>query len=223
MTTAVQNTQRHKDTTMQQLNVLVVESDNGAANAAIAALQASGHRTHRCHPEHAASFPCNGFGADDACPLREHAIDVAITVRTHGDVDPTEREAGLLCAREHDIPIVVVGRTQRDRFARFAATFVDRSAEVVSTCEHAARPGSNLDANVRVPEPEVVAAVSAIVQTECGPTTAAEVEIVQEGADVIVEVRGEVPLRLRRLVANRIIGRVHNTSRSIASIDVAYR
>jgi hypothetical protein len=201
---------------MQQLNVLVVESDNGAANGAIRELVESGHRAFRCHPEHSASFPCNAFRADETCPVRDANIDVAVAVRNHGHETPTEREAGVVCSIDRDIPIVVVGGIAPKSLSHFSALIIPSGSSVVEACEHSARR------DAPTIDPVATEVVSAIVETECGPTAAHEVEVLRNGPEVIVEVLCEVPLRLRRLVANRIIGNLRQTEREISEINIAF-
>ncbi|MGZ4690569.1 MAG: hypothetical protein ACXWAY_13165, partial [Acidimicrobiia bacterium] len=62
------------------MEVLVVESEPGAAAIAIAQLEAAGHRVARCHEPGSRAFPCAGLDPG-RCPLEEDAIDVVLTVR----------------------------------------------------------------------------------------------------------------------------------------------
>jgi len=121
-----------------QLNVLVLESERGAADRAVRELNAAGHTVLRCHDEGAPSFPCVGIADQSECPLRAHAVDVALTVRTRPRSQPAPHEDGVRCALVNRIPLVVAGPSVLDPFEQFEARVLDRMADVVAACEETA-------------------------------------------------------------------------------------
>src|SRR5205807_4199387 len=64
-----------------KLKVLVLESDQGAADVAREELTAAGHVVLRCHEPGAPAFPCNALAKDQRCPLDAADVDVALDVR----------------------------------------------------------------------------------------------------------------------------------------------
>jgi hypothetical protein len=120
------------------MDVLVTESDPGAADHAIARLEAAGHRVQRCHEQGSRAFPCAGLSG--TCPL-EGGIDVVLDVRARTRSWPTPLEDGVSCALRQRVPVVVAGRSNLNPFAEFGALADD--GDVVAACEaaaHAALP-----------------------------------------------------------------------------------
>ena len=120
------------------LNVMVLESDAGAADAARSALTAAGHEVLGCHEPGARSFPCVGIEDQSKCPLRSHSVDLALTVRTGHRSQPTAHEDGVRCALMHRVPLVVVGPPVLDPFEPFQARVIDAGDDVVAACEEVA-------------------------------------------------------------------------------------
>jgi hypothetical protein len=120
------------------LEVLVLESEPAAADAAIEALTAAGHSVHRCHEPGAPAFPCRALTNDD-CPLARGTVDVAITVRARPRSVPGALEDGVSCALQHRVPVVVSGRVARNPYDEFATAVIDSSDDVVDAVESAAR------------------------------------------------------------------------------------
>ncbi len=118
------------------MDVLVVESEAGAASIAVAQLEAAGHRVERCHEPGDGAFPCAGL-ATGRCPIEHGAIDVVLTVRPRPSSRPSPLEDGVICALRRHVPVVVAGRTKRNPFSDHAATLA-RVDEVVDACERAA-------------------------------------------------------------------------------------
>jgi hypothetical protein len=120
------------------LNVMVLESDPGAAEKAIHALTDAGHVVLRCHDPGAPAFPCRGLIEPSDCPLRSHAVDVAVTVRARHRSEPTTSEGGVTCALMHRIPLVVVGPRVPDPYERRETRVLDGTVDVVRACEDVA-------------------------------------------------------------------------------------
>lgn len=118
------------------LEVLVLESDQGAADAAIQKLAAAGHRVVRCHDPGAAAFPCHALQTERNCPLRARTVDVALTVRARPRSQPSLLEDGIVCALKRHVPVVAAGSTVLNPFEPYAA--VVAGDDIVAACEQAA-------------------------------------------------------------------------------------
>lgn len=103
------------------MEVLVVESEPGAAAIAIAQLEAAGHRVTRCHEPGQRPFPCVGLDPG-RCPLENDAIDVELTVRARTNPRPSPLEDGVTCVLRHHAPVVAAGRTTINPFAQYSVT-----------------------------------------------------------------------------------------------------
>jgi hypothetical protein len=122
------------------LDVLVIESQPGAADHAADALTGAGHRTHRCYGPDEWGFPCQGVRDPASCPI-EGGIDVAVLVRPRLMPRPTELETGVSCALRAGIPLVEQGPEALDPFAPWVAarvpttggSFVDACTEAAET------------------------------------------------------------------------------------------
>ena len=119
-------------------DVLVVESEPGAARAATAELTAAGSRVHTCHRPNDEAFPCVGLVNAKACPLVAD-LDVALLVRDPASGQPTLREDGVRCAIRAGLPLVelndgptspfsawVTAHASQGRVARDVEVAVDR-------------------------------------------------------------------------------------------------
>ena len=120
------------------LNVMVLESEHGAAEAATRDLQAAGHTVLTCHEPGTAPFPCRGVMEASTCPLRSHDVDVALVVRQGARSQPTMDEDGVRCALVQRVPLVVAGTRVLDPYDDFATRAIDGSVDVVAACREAA-------------------------------------------------------------------------------------
>ena len=120
------------------LNVLVVEDECGAADEAIRELTGAGHTVLRCHDPGAPAFPCRGLVEASTCPLRSHAIDVALAVRAEVSTRPAPSEDGARCALMSHVPLVVAGPSALDPYAGLETVVLNRTFDVVESCEQAA-------------------------------------------------------------------------------------
>jgi hypothetical protein len=116
------------------MDVLVLESERGAADSTAEQLEQGGHRVFRCHEPGAPVFPCRALAGEGPCPLADPGIDVAVTVRTHPDVQPSLREDGVACALRARVPLVVAGDDIVNPYEEWAAEVV-RDGDVVGACE----------------------------------------------------------------------------------------
>jgi hypothetical protein len=120
------------------LNVLVLESDPGAASVAREELEGAGHTVRMCHEPGCAAFPCNALRDDRACPLAGEPVDVALDIRRGTRTEPTIREDGVACAVREHVPLVVAGTTTFNPFAEYATETCEDALDVVAACERAA-------------------------------------------------------------------------------------
>jgi hypothetical protein len=120
------------------LNVMVLQSERGAAYQAALELTQAGHVVLRCHDPGASAFPCRGVEDQSSCPLRSHTVDVAVTVRSRPRSQPAPQEDGVRCALMHHVPLVVAGPTVLDPYEGYEARVLDRTADVVGACEEVA-------------------------------------------------------------------------------------
>lgn len=120
------------------LNVMVLESERGAADEAARDLTEAGHVVLRCHERGAAAFPCRGIEDQSSCPLRSHHVDVALTVRSRPRSQPAPQEDGVRCALIHRVPLVVAGPDVLDPYDGYEAHVLDRAGDVVGACEEVA-------------------------------------------------------------------------------------
>ena len=120
------------------LNVLVLESDPGAATIARHELEGAGHTVRMCHEPGCDAFPCNALRDDRTCPIVGQPIDVALDIRRRPRTQPTIREDGVACAIREHVPLVVAGPTMFSPFAQYATEMSDDTCDVVAACERAA-------------------------------------------------------------------------------------
>jgi len=120
------------------LNIMVLESERGAADQAALDLTNAGHVVLRCHDPGAPAFPCHGLDDQAQCPLRSHTVDVALTVRSRPRSQPAPQEDGVRCALMHHVPLVVAGPAVFDPYDEYEALILDRTADIVGACEEVA-------------------------------------------------------------------------------------
>jgi hypothetical protein len=196
------------------LDVLVVESHPGAADAAAAALEASGHQVHRCHDAGSAAFPCVGVADPGACPI-DGAMDAALVVRRGIVPQPTEYEQGVGCAIRAGVPVVEEGSDVLDPFAPWLHSRVD--GDVVSACEEAAAG----DALVGVAE----AAMGPLLDAALVPRADVRCRLERTRSRLIVRLVASRPLdeRLRGSLGVRALDAVQRHSRiAYPAVDIEY-
>jgi hypothetical protein len=130
------------------MKVLVVEAQQGGADAAKAALVAAGHTVVGCDtPEPHA--PCLGLSSAGVCPLDDHregrGVDVAVVHHTGRELAASER--GALCAARARVPVVVDGDYRR-AVSFGPGTFI-AGVDLVDACTAAAGSGMAHAAAIR--------------------------------------------------------------------------
>ena len=116
------------------LDVLVVESHPRAAEHAVTALEAAGHRVHRCHEDGSRGFPCVGVSHEGGCPM-DRPIDVAFIARRQVSPRPTALEDGMSCVIRAGIPIVEDGPDAFDPYAEWVTHRLSPGEDVAAVCE----------------------------------------------------------------------------------------
>jgi hypothetical protein len=120
-----------------RLNVLVLESEVGAADEARQELEAAGHHVVGCHQRGEDAFPCAALRDGKQCPLDE-VVDVALDVRPRPRSQPAPREDGVACALRQHVPLVIAGPAVLNPYLEYAQSTINRTYDVVEACERAA-------------------------------------------------------------------------------------
>lgn len=204
------------------MRVLVVETDVGAADEAIARLEAAGHEVARCH-EHGErhAFPCAGLIADGVCPLRGEGVDVALTVRARPMPSPAALEDGAACALRASVPLVVTGQTVWNPFIQMPGVTVAHG-DVVAACEAAAaapltRHGDAADAALRA------SLAQSGVDASDVDVARATVTRSRAGLHVTLDVPAGVPKSAIALATTRVLSAVRELDHGAPAIDIVTR
>lgn len=200
------------------LQVLVLESERGAADGAIAELEKAGHTVLRCHEPGAPAFPCKALGDEPRCPLRTHTVDVALTVRSRPRSQPAPQEDGVSCALESHIPLVVAGSTLMNPFADFTSESVEHPYDVVDACERAA------NAPLARHGKRAADALAAVLEVHGVTGVTPTVEVYRRGGRLYVDVRGATALNhmVKSVGSVRIVGALRQFDREAGGIDVVF-
>jgi hypothetical protein len=196
------------------LNVMVLESECGSADEAREELVASGHVVLRCHERGQPMFPCRGLCDIDACPLNSHVVDVALAVRSRVQSRPTPSEDGVRCALLAHVPLVVAGPSAVDPYGGFATSVLDRTYDVVETCEAAA--GAEMAAYARRAETVLADCLGA------DRARSASISVTRRSGGLRVRVMGsgDATRQERQTAVVRIVGALRRFDRHARTIDV---
>lgn len=200
-----------------KLRVLVLESERGAADAAVEELEDAGHAVVRCHEPGQAAFPCNGLDGD-TCPIEGAAVDVALTVRGRPRSQPAPHEDGVRCALQRHIPLVVAGSKILNPFEPWAVEVLDRTYDVVEPCERAAA------APLARHSDRAHRALLAVLAHHDIEEVAPHVEVFRAGGSLAVRVHGAAAVdhRVRAMASVRIIGALREIDHTATGIDVSF-
>jgi hypothetical protein len=199
------------------LNVLVLESDAGAATIARHELEGAGHTVRMCHEPGCAAFPCNALRDDRTCPLVGTPIDVALDVRRRPRSQPTIREDGVACAIREHIPLVVTGPTTFSPFADYATEMSEDTFDVVAACERAASaPLARHGAVARD-------ALVATLERRSSEVDACVSVYRRQGAlHVMVAAAEDLDQATKNMIAVRIVAALRAADRYARGIDVVF-
>jgi len=201
----------------RNLNVLVTESERGAADEATATLERAGHRVLRCHRPGASAFPCKALVPGEQCPLDETEIDVALAVRSRPRSQPAPQEDGVTCALRRHIPLVVAGSPILDPFDEYATGVVERGGDIVDAVVRAA--------SAPLPQhTEAAARTLRVVLDRREIRASPVVAVVRDGGVLRVDVTGAEHLdrATRAMAAVRMTAAVREIDTTARGIDVAF-
>jgi len=200
-----------------ELNVLLLESEPGAALVARDELETAGHRVRYCHEPGGAAFPCNALLDGRTCPLEGEAIDVALDVRRYPRSQPTLREDGVMCALREHIPVVIAGAPAMSPYADYASATLDRNFDVVETVERVA--GATLERHTS-------AATSALqeVLERRSITRMPKVAVRRRRGALLISVSGAGPLDVptKSMAAVRMTAAVRAIDATARGVDVVF-
>ena len=201
-----------------RLNVLVLESEVGAADEARHELEGAGHRVLSCHERGEDAFPCAGLRDGRHCPLDDVAVDVALDVRARPRSQPAPREDGVACALRHHLPLVVAGSPLLNPFVEYAQATINRTDDVVDACERAA------DAPLR---DHTLAAAQVLreVLDRRNVSAAPLVAVRRRDGALLIEVSSarELDQETRSMAAVRMTGAVRALDHCARGCDVVFR
>jgi hypothetical protein len=196
------------------LNVMVLESERGAADEAVRELTGAGHVVLRCHDSAAPVFPCRGIVDESTCPLRSHVVDMALIVRSRVRSEPTSAEDGAKCALMTHVPLVVAGPSGLDPYQGLETRVLDRTFGVVATCEEAA--AAEFAVHTRRAE-AVIADMLGV-----GRASVSAVSVTRRAGGLLVRVAGleRRTARERQAAVVRVTAALRGLDRGTRAIDV---
>jgi hypothetical protein len=197
------------------LDVLVVESRHGVADAAARSLAAAGHHVATCYDDESRGFPCRGLLDPDACPLAGQP-DVALVVRDHVAPRPMPLEGGVVCALRAGLPVVESGPAPLDPYGPWLAARVDGDSDVVAACEAASTAA--LDALAR----RIVGLTAPILTGAGVPPGRSRCGVEPDGLGLRVRfaLPQAVGTRVRHALAVRVLDAVRGGGRTYGRVDV---
>jgi hypothetical protein len=195
------------------MDVLVVESDPGVADAAIEALEAAHHRVLRCHDAGSPAFPCRGLDPGD-CPLESGTVQVVLDVRGKTTPRPDPLEDGVSCALRRRLPVVVAGTSAINPFARFPVVDASRQ-DVVAACERAA---SGPQTEHQVVADRALEATLQIAKIE-GPSHS-EVHRTADGLRITLHVPAAASKKTLDMAAVRVAGAIRAFDAHAPRLDI---
>ena len=195
------------------MEVLVVESESGAANDAVEALEAADHHVLRCHDPGARPFPCAGLDPGE-CPLDRGTVQVVLDVRGRTTPHPEPLEDGVTCALRRRLPVVIAGSSAINPFAQFAVRDASHQ-DVVAACEHAA-DGPQAE-HQTVADRALAATLQNAGSDEPGWS---DVRRTRAGLQVTLFVPAAATARTREMAAVRVAGAVRAFDPHAARIEV---
>jgi hypothetical protein len=201
----------------RHLNVLVTESEWGAAGEARASLSRAGHNVLQCHEHAASAFPCKALVPGQQCPLEATEIDVALAVRARPRSQPAPQEDGVTCALRRHIPLVVAGSAVLDPFEEYAADVVERDGDIVGACVRAAH----------APLPKHTEAAARTLRAALDRrniSASPVVAVVRDAGTLRADVTGAEHLdrATRAMAAVRITAALREIDKTAKGIDVAF-
>jgi hypothetical protein len=202
------------------MRVLVLESQPGAADQAVAALQAASHTVERCHDAASPGFPCRAIDAPSRCPLSSGPIDVAVTVRSEERWTASELEDGVACAIRSFVPLVVAGATAGNPYQPWATATVAPDGDIVGACGWAA--SAPLVHHSRVASERLR---EVLAHNEVQSAASADVVVTRRSGRlrVLLRVPDGVSRRLTEAAATHVLAAVHTLDPTARGTDVSVK
>jgi hypothetical protein len=197
------------------LEVLVVETEQGAAGETVELLERAGHHVHRCHEPGAPAFPCAAVTDRSECPVEGRGVDVAVTVRSRPRSQPSPLEDGLTCAIKRHVPVVIAGNAALHPFDDYVAEVAEHG-DVVAAVERAANaPLVRHEAAAR-------AALGALLEIHGMPDGGGGALVRRSlgGLAVTVTVPAGLDRSARDMAAVRVVSALREVDPDAAGIDV---
>lgn len=200
----------------EPLDILVMEAQPHTADDAVDALEAAGHRIHRCHDEDSTGFPCRGAVDRTACPV-DLDLDVALLARRGVRAQATPLEAGATCAIRADVPIVELGTDLLDPFAPWISRRIARAEDAPSAC-------ADVASHTRDPLRQAIQGrIAALLGASGVDPEAVECTISGNASSLDIHLDLPVPvgMRVEHAIAVRVLDAVRSSGRTYGRIDVS--
>jgi hypothetical protein len=197
------------------LDVLVIESRPRIAAVAVRALEAAGHRVHRCYDDPDAAGPCRGLASPPDCPV-DGSVDVALVVRPGHSEAPAHFEEGVSCAVRAHVPVVELGADEAEPFRPWITTRVPEGGDVAEACADAIAESFT---PVRA---EVQGRIARLLRTYSIEMTdvAIRFEPRRGGLDVHLDLPVAVPRGVEQALAVRVLDALRGSGRTFGRVDV---
>lgn len=199
------------------LDILFIESHDGAGDSSAAALLDAGHRLHRCHHSGDSAWACVGLSDPGSCPVGGH-IDAAVLVRHPDAGEPTHAEDGVRCALRARIPLVGVGVGDESVYAQWV-TLRTHERALDAACHAAIEL-----AQASLVE-EVLGRIGPLVTGTGLDARDARCTVAPHGSTLNVHITlpGPADRRLEQAVAVRAYDVLRNRAEGYATVDVAVK
>jgi hypothetical protein len=198
-------------------HVLALETEPGAADAAIEELTARRHQVSRCHDPGRPSFPCRALEGRGPCPLADPGIDVAVTVRDHPGTLPSLGEDGVSCALRARVPLVVAGRVARNPYEDWADEVVE-DGDMAGACERVVAAPTRAHTHV------AQLALRDVLRRRAGSAAGAEAAVWRDRRRLRVRLSGVDHLdgSVRGLIAAEVATALRDFDSHAPGIDISF-
>ena len=197
------------------LDVLVIESQPRIAANAVEALEAAGHRVHRCYDDADGHSPCRGLASPPDCPV-DGPVDVALVVRPGYSQASGHFEEGVSCAVRAFVPVVELGVEETAPFLPWVTKRIPQDGDVAEACAEAIAESF---APVRAEVQTRIARLLATYAIEPGAVTV-RFEPARGGIDVHLDLPVAVPRGVEQALAVRVLDALRGSGRTFGRVDV---
>ena len=201
----------------RSIDVLLLESHPYVGNQAAQALEAAGHRVHRCY-SYGQSRDCKALAdGGGGCPI-DDGIDVAVLIRRPLEPMPTHLEDGVRCARRAHLPIVEQGPEHPDPWERWIDIRVAPDSDELALVASAAARWVDGPAHAAI-----IRTLTPLLEASRIDPAAVECRIEHSGTarDVHVTLPTAADARLRSAIGVRVLDALRATAtRTLGNVDV---